>query len=330
MSYVLQRLAQTVPVLLGLLVFNFVLIHAAPGNPIYVLAGQSGDAAYYAQMRAQFGLDRPLPEQLWRYVFSVARGDFGYSFAYRQPVFQVILSRVPATLVLSLSGLVVATLLGLWLGVLSARHADRPLDHLISTGTVVGYSMPAFWLGQVLLIVFAGGLNLFPVQGMTTARVSYTGFRYGLDVLWHLVLPAFTLGLLQLALITRLTRAGLLDVLAEDYVRTARDKRLPSRAVIYRHALRNALLPVVTVVGGHIGTLLAGAVLTEIIFAWPGLGRLLYDATLSRDYPLLMAVFLVVSASVVIVNLLTDLTYTALDPRVRYRSWPQHSQTATR
>lgn len=319
MIYVLQRIAQAVPVLLVLVVFNFVLIHAAPGDPIYLLAGQSGDATYYAEMRARFGLDRPLPEQLGRYLFNVARGDFGYSFAYRQPVFQVIVSRVPATLLLSLSGLGIATLLGVWLGVLSARSAETPLDHLISAGTLVGYSMPAFWLGQVLLIVFSAGLGLFPVQGMTTARVSYTGLSYVLDVLWHLVLPALTLGLLQLALVTRLTRAGLLEVLSEDYVRTARAKGLAPRIVLYRHALRNALLPVVTVVGGHVGTLLAGAVLTEIIFAWPGLGRLIYDATLSRDYPLLMAVFLVVSASVIVVNLLTDLTYSVLDPRVRYR-----------
>ena len=319
MPYVLQRLAQAIPVLFGLLVFNFVLIHSAPGDPIYLLAGQSGDATYYAEMRARFGLDRPLPEQLGRYLLNVARGDFGYSFAYRQPVFQVILSRVPATLLLSVSGLAIATVLGLWLGVLSARYAETPLDHLISVGTLIGYSMPAFWLGQVLLILFAAGLGVFPVQGMTTARGGYTGLRAALDVLWHLVLPAMTLGLLQLALVTRLTRTGLLEVLAEDYVRTARAKGLASHVVLYRHALRNALLPVVTVVGGHIGTLLAGAVLTEIIFAWPGLGRLIYDATLSRDYPLLMAVFLVVSASVIVVNLLTDLAYAVLDPRIRYR-----------
>lgn len=319
MTYAVQRLAQAVPLLLALLVINFVLIHTAPGDPIYVLAGQSGDAAYYAEMRARFGLDRPLPEQFGRYVLNVLRGDFGYSFAYRQPVFQVILSRVPATLLLTFSGLTIATLLGLWLGALAARHAETPLDLLISTGTLVGYSMPAFWLGQVLIIVFAAGLGLFPVQGMTSARGGYTGLRYGLDVLWHLVLPALTLGLLQLALVTRLTRTGLLEALAEEYVRTARAKGLGGRAVLYRHALRNALLPVVTVVGGHVGTLLAGAVLTEIIFAWPGLGRLLYDAMLSRDYPLLMAVFLVVSASVIVVNVLTDLAYALLDPRVRYR-----------
>jgi peptide/nickel transport system permease protein len=317
--YVLQRLVQAVPLLLGLLVLNFVLIHSAPGDPIYVLAGQSGDATYFAEMRSKFGLDRPLHEQLWHYVANAARGEFGYSFAYRQPVFQVVLSRIPATLLLMLSGLTVATLLGVWLGVVAARRANTTMDHLISVGTLVGYSMPAFWLGQILIIVFAAGLDLFPVQGMVTARGGYSGLRYVLDVLWHLVLPAATLGLLQLTLVARLTRAGLLEVLAEDFVRTARAKGLTSGAVLYRHALRNSLLPVVTVVGGHVGTLLAGAALTEIIFAWPGLGRLLYDATLTRDYSLLMATFLAVSASVVVANLLTDLTYTALDPRVRYR-----------
>jgi ABC-type dipeptide/oligopeptide/nickel transport system permease component len=234
-------------------------------------------------------------------------------------VFRVIADRLPATLLLMLTGLTLATGLGVWAGAVAARRADTPLDHAISVGTVVGYSMPAFWLGQVLIIVFAAGLGLFPVQGMTTARGGYTGLRYAADVLWHLVLPATTLGLLQLALVTRLTRTGLLDILAEDYVRTARAKGLTAGAVLYRHALRNALLPVVTVVGGHVGTLLAGAVLTEIIFAWPGLGRLLYDATLARDYPLLMAIFLVGSTSVILANLLTDLIYAALDPRVRYR-----------
>ncbi len=319
MSYFVQRLAQAVPLLLGLLVLNFLLIHAAPGDPIYVLAGQSGDAAYYAEMRAKFGLDRPVLEQLARYLLNILGGDFGYSYAFSQPVFGVVLGRVPATLLLMLAGTGVATLLGIWLGIVAARRAESPIDHLISAATLVGYSMPAFWLGQVLIIVFAAGLGAFPVQGMATARGGYVGLRYVADVLWHLALPALTLGILQLALVTRLTRIALREALAEDFVRTARAKGLASGAILYRHALRNALLPVVTVVGGHIGTLLAGAVLTEIIFAWPGLGRLLYDATLTRDYPLLMAIFLIVSVSVVFANILTDLAYAWLDPRVRYR-----------
>ncbi len=318
MAYVVQRLVQAVPLLLGLLVLNFVLIHSAPGDPIYLLAGQSGDPRFFAEMRAKFGLDRPLHEQLVLYLAQVARGDFGYSYAYSQPVFQVVIGRLPATLLLMGAGQGLATAAGVWLGTLAARHAEGPTDHVISVSALVCDSIPAFWLGQVLIIVLAAGLGLFPVQGMVSARGGYTGIRYLLDVLWHLALPALTLGLLHLALVTRLTRASMREVLAEDYVRTARAKGLGQGAVIYRHALRNCLIPVVTVVGSHVGTLLAGAVLTEIIFAWPGLGRLIYDATLARDYPLLMASFLVISASVVLANLVTDLLYCALDPRVRY------------
>jgi peptide/nickel transport system permease protein len=317
-GYVVRRLAQSLPLIGLLLVVNFVLIHAAPGDPITYLAGQSGDPAYFAEMRARYGLDRPIPEQLGLYLTNVLRGELGYSFAYSQPVLQVVLGRLPATLLLMLTALTLATALGLWLGVLAARRAETALDHAIAACTLVGYSIPAFFLGQLLIIVFAAGLGLLPVQGMAMARGGYSGLAYGLDVLRHLVLPAATLGLLQLALIVRLTRAGLLEALGQDYVRTARAKGLSRSAVFYRHALRNALLPIVTVVGGHVGTLLTGAVLTEIVFAWPGLGRLLFDATLSRDYPLLMAIFLLLSISVILANLVTDLVYVAIDPRVRY------------
>ncbi|MFN8523753.1 MAG: ABC transporter permease [Chloroflexota bacterium] len=318
MRYALRRVLQAIPLLAALLVLNFALVHTAPGDPIYVLAGQSGDAAYYAEMRSKFGLDRPLWEQLLRYGLNIARGDLGHSFAYAQPVLQVILGRLPATLLLMVTGLGLATCVGVSLGVLAATQRDRPIDHLIGLGTLIGASMPSFWLGQVLIIVFAANLGWMPVQGMSNVRGGYTGLAYGLDVAWHLILPAATLGILQLALVTRITRSGVLEALAEDYTRTARAKGVPGHTVVTRHALRNALLPVVTVIGGYAGTLIAGAVLTEIIFAWPGIGRLIYDATLSRDYPLLMATFLMVSGSIVAANLITDLLYTALDPRIRY------------
>lgn len=318
MSYIIRRLAQALPLVGLLLVVNFVLIHAAPGDPIAYLAGQAGDPAYFAEMRARYGLDRPIAEQLGLYLANVARGELGYSFAYSQPVLQVVLGRLPATLLLMLTALALATGFGLWLGVLAARRAESALDHGITALTLVGYSIPAFFLGQLLIIVFAAGLGWFPVQGMTTPRGGLSGPAYALDVLHHLALPALTLGLLQLTLLARLTRASLLETLGEEYVRTARAKGLGPRAVFYRHALRNALLPVVTVIGGHVGSLLTGAVLTEIVFAWPGLGRLLFDATLARDYPLLMAIFLLLSISVILANLATDLVYTAIDPRVRY------------
>jgi peptide/nickel transport system permease protein len=317
MRYLLSRLAQAVPLVLLLLVVNFVLIHSAPGDPIAYLAGQSGDAAYFAEMRARYGLDRPLVEQLGLYLANVARGELGYSFAYSQPVLQVVLSRVPATLLLMLTALALASGLGLGLGLLAAQRVDSAWDYALTGLTLVGYSVPAFFLGQVLIIVFAGWLGWFPVQGMTNVRGGHSGLAYLLDLLHHLVLPAVTLGLLQLALVARLSRQTLLEALDEDYVRTARAKGLGPPAVLYGHALRNALLPVVTVVGGQIGTLITGAVLTEIVFAWPGLGRLLFDATLARDYPLLMAIFLLLSLTVVAANLATDLVYTVVDPRVR-------------
>ncbi len=316
--YVLRRLGQMVPLLLGILVITFTLIHLAPGDPIYLLAGQGGDERYYAEQRARYGLDRPLPEQFVRYVLGVLRGDLGYSFTYSRPVLEVVAGRVPASMLLSLTGLLLATAVGLLLGVVAGARPGGVVDFAASLLALVGAATPAFFLGQVLILVFAAELGLFPVQGMRTARAAYTGWQDVLDIAHHLVLPALTLGLLQLALIARLTRAGLREALAEEYVRTARAKGLPPLRVLLDHALRNALLPVATVLGGHLGTVLTGAVLTEIIFAWPGLGRLLYDATLARDYPLLLALLMLASIAVLLGNLVTDLVYAVLDPRVRY------------
>lgn len=316
--YFARRLLQAVPLVLGVLVLTFTLTHVAPGDPITVLAGDGGNAAYYAEMRARYGLDRSLPEQLARYVTSILRGDFGYSFSYQQPVFHIILSRVPATLLLMGTALTLSTLLGLLLGVVTALRPGTLLDYGITTATLTAYAMPVFWLGQLLIIVFAVRLKLFPVQGMTSVREEYTGLRHVGDVARHLALPAITLGMLQLAVIARLTRTSLRQALNEDFVRTARAKGLYAHSVVFRHALRNALLPVVTVIGSQIGVMLTGAALTETIFAWPGLGRLLLDATRSRDYPLLMAIFILVAITVVVANLITDLIYTLLDPRVRY------------
>ena len=316
--YMVRRLLQAAPLVLGVVVITFALIHLAPGDPITVLAGDGGNAAYYAEMRARYGLDRPLPEQLLRYVAAIVRGDFGFSFTYQQPVLRVIVSRVPATLLLMGTALALSTLLGILLGVITATRPRTALDYGITVATLTAYAMPVFWLGQLLIIIFAVRLRLFPVQGMVSVREQYTGLRHAGDILRHLALPAITLGLLQLAVIARLTRTGLRQALAEDFVRTARAKGLHERAVLFGHALKNALLPIVTVVGGQIGVMLTGAALTETIFAWPGLGRLLLDATRNRDYPLLMAIFILVAVTVVVVNVLTDLLYTLLDPRVRY------------
>jgi peptide/nickel transport system permease protein len=316
--YLLRRLLAAVPLLIAALVINFTLIHLAPGDPIYLLAGEGGDQKFYAAMRAHYGLDQPIGTQLVLYLANAAQGQLGQSFAYRRSVVEIIMGRLPATLLLVGTSLGLSSLLGIWLGTQAAQRAHSPADHLISLGTLVGYGLPAFWLAQLLVIVFAVWLGWFPVQGMTDVRYGYEGLAFVADVLRHLALPLTTLTLLHLALVTRLTRTGMREQLGEDYVRTAHAKGLTEDQVVTRHALRNALLPVVTTVGGQFGTLLTSAVLTEIIFAWPGLGRLLYDATLARDYPLLMGIFLFVALSVIIANLVTDIAYTFLDPRVRY------------
>ncbi|MBI4670964.1 MAG: ABC transporter permease [Chloroflexi bacterium] len=316
--YMFRRLAQVLPILLGILAVNFVLIHLAPGDPIYLLAGDSGDAAYYAAMRAKYGLDQPIVNQFVLYLWNAAQGQFGYSFAYTRPVFEVIGARVPPTLLLMGSSLVLSISIGLWLGAVAARRANSSVDHVISVGTLIGYGMPAFWLAQLLVLVFAVRLGWFPIQGMVDLRAAYQGAPLVLDILHHLFLPMLTLTLLHLALVTRLTRTGIRQEQGEDYVRTARAKGLAENQVQQRHAFRNALLPVVTTVGLQIGMLFMGAVLVEIIFAWPGLGRLLYDATLNRDYPLLMGIFLSVSLCVIFANLVTDVIYTFLDPRVKF------------
>lgn len=316
--YMLRRLLQAVPLVVGVVILTFVLIHLAPGDPLTILAGDGGSASYYAEMRARYGLDRSIPEQLGRYLLEVLSGDFGYSFSYQQPVFQVILSRLPATLLLMGSALVLSTVLGIWLGAQAGSHPHSWSDYLINVFTSTFYSIPVFWLGQLLILGLAVGLNFFPVSGMVSVRESCTGLRQVLDVAHHLALPALTLSLSYMALTTRITRTSLREALAEDYIRTAQAKGLSNRTVIRRHALRNSLLPVVTLIGGQIGLLITGAALTETIFAWPGLGRLLLDASLQRDYPLLMAILMLASVTVIAANLLTDLVYTMLDPRVRF------------
>ncbi|MDQ2784185.1 MAG: ABC transporter permease [Chloroflexota bacterium] len=316
--YLIRRLLQAAPLVLGILTITFVLIHLAPGDPLIFLAGEGGNAAFYADMRARYGLDQPLIVQFGHYIVTTLHGDLGYSFSYQQPVLQVIVGRLPATLLLMGTALALSTTVGLLMGVVTAIRPHSALDHGIAAFTLTAYAMPVFWLGQLLVLLFAVRLNLLPVQGMVTVRENYTGIHHVLDVMRHLTLPALTLALPQLALTARLTRTSLRESLAEEYISVARAKGLSERVVLWRHALRNALLPIVTVVGGHIGVVLTGAALTETIFAWPGLGRLLLDAALKRDYPLLMAIFLLVSATVIVVNLITDLIYTLLDPRVRF------------
>lgn len=314
----IRRALQSVLLILALVVINFLLIHLAPGDPAHILAGQSGDEKYYEFIRAKFGLDQPLGAQLWIYLTSVLRGDFGYSLGYQQPVSAVIFERVPATLLLMLSAVSLSSVAGVVLGVEAARRENSLADRSINAFALVGYSAPSFSVGHLLLIVFALHLGLFPAQNMSSSNRELTGLDYLLDVLSHLVLPLTTLVIVYLAQIMRLTRTAMLSVLGENFINAARAKGLAERRVVYGHALRNALLPVVTVVGNDFGMLLSGAVLVETVFAWPGLGRLMIDSLAMRDYPVLMGLFLLVSTFVVVVNFITDLVYSALDPRISY------------
>ena len=314
--YLLRRLAQVLPTVAGLLVLNFCIIHLAPGDPAIALGGEHGDAAYYAFLRTRFGLDRPLPEQLLTYVANVLRGDLGTSYVHGRSVASVITERIPATLLLVSTALVLSSVAGVGLGTLAARH--RTADVALNTAALLGYATPSFWLGQIALLTLAVGTGLFPVQGMTDARNPQTGLAHLRDVLHHLALPAIVLAVNELALTTRLVRTGLLEAFGADYVRAARAKGLPE-ALVTRHALRNVVLPVVTVIGSRVGMFLSGAVLVEVVFAWPGLGRLLLSSLLSRDYPVLLGMFLLISIGVILANLITDLSYARLDPRIRYQ-----------
>ncbi|HEU4371438.1 MAG TPA: ABC transporter permease [Methylomirabilota bacterium] len=315
--YLLRRLLQVVPAVAGIVLLAFVVIHVAPGDPVVALGGEHGDEAYYAFIRAKFGLDRPLPEQLLTYVTNVLRGDLGQSYVHGRPVAHVVGERLPATLLLMGTALALSSIIGVWLGVLAARRADRPADLAVRTAALLGHATPSFWLAQLAAITLALGTGLFPVQGITDPHQSWSGWRYALDVLHHLALPALVLAAGELALTTRLTRTGVLEGLGTDYARTARAKGLSERAVV-RHALRNALLPVVTVIGGRVGMLCTGAALVEVVFAWPGLGQLMLSSILTRDIPVLLGLFVLVSLAVIAANLLTDVAYAWLDPRVRY------------
>lgn len=319
-GYLLKRLAQIVPIILVIVVVNFFLVHLAPGDPIVYIVGDAPvSEEIVAQLREKLGLDKPLLEQLVIYLWNVAHGDFGYSYVAREPVLDVIMHRLPATLLLTVTQYILAIVAGLFLGVVSAKRQGETADTAITLFSVLGYAVPVFWLGQMLVLIFAHQLGIFPSQGMYSLRYDMTPLAAAADVAWHLVLPCFTLAVFNLALIARLTRANMLQSLRLEFVMFARSKGISETAVVYRHALRNAVLPVVTIIGLNIKTLITGAVLTETVFAWPGIGRLTYEALTARDYPVLMAMFIFVGILVVVANLVTDLAYAYLDPRIRFK-----------
>jgi peptide/nickel transport system permease protein len=318
LGFVLRRLLGAIPVLLGVVVVNFVLIQAAPGDPVATLVGDfPAPPEYIAQVRHDFGLDRPLPIRLWRYLDQLAHGNLGYSFANRQPVAVLIAARLGATLALTLTALTLASLVGIGLGILAARRRGGRTDRAVQVVSLVGYSVPEFWLGQLLILCFAVWLGWLPAQGARSLRATATGWAGTLDQMRYLVLPSLALSLRYLALIARITRAALIEVLGTDYILAARARGVAAVRVMLVHALRNAAAPVLTVIGYNLGFVLAGSALIETVFGWPGIGRLLYTSISQRDTPVMLGILLLVSASVVLVNLLTDLLHQAIDPRVR-------------
>ena len=313
----LRRFIQSIILILLLIVFNFFLIHIAPGDPVNYLAGQSGDEQYFALIRAKFGLDQPFLTQLWVYLSGVLRGDLGYSLSHQQPVLAVILARLPATLLLVMPSIVIAAVLGIVLGVESARRPDSAFDRVINTFALLGHSLPSFSIGMLLLLLFSLQLGLFPAQGATSANQDLSGLAYVADFISHLALPCLTLVIVQLAQILRLTRAEMINVLDENYITAARAKGIGETRLLYVHGLRNALIPVVTVIGSDLGMLLSGAVLVETVFAYPGLGRLMLEAIAARDYPILLGLLITTSAGVALANFVTDTAYPMLDPRIK-------------
>lgn len=317
-GYTGRRLLQVVPTVAGIVAVAFFLVHAAPGDPVLALAGEYGNADYYEAIRARFGLDRPLIEQFVTYFRRVLLGDFGVSYVHGRPAMAVIADRLPATLLLAGTALVLSSVVGVGLGVAAGRRHGTPLD-LAITGTVLTvFAAPVFWLGQMALLTLALGMGWFPVQGVSTAGSDASGLTRMLDTGHHLALPALVLASQQVAAVARLTRAGLIEELRRDHIRTARGKGLSERRVVWVHGLRRAALPVVTLVGGRLGYLLGGTAVVEIVFGWPGVGRLLLTSIEARDLPILFGVFFIVGLSVVLANLATDLLYSRLDPRIRY------------
>jgi peptide/nickel transport system permease protein len=303
--FVLRRLLLTIPVLFGVVTLVFSFIHLVPGDPVQIMLGEGAQATDVEQLRHRLGLDQPILAQYLGYLADLSRGDLGISFRFGEPVTQIIVSRYPATMQLACLSLVVAILIAIPAGVLAATRPGSWVDRTITSVTLLGISLPNFASGPMAIIVFSILLGWLPVSG-----------RLGPA---HYVLPTVTLGASLSAILARMVRAGMIEELQEEYVKTARAKGLPESQVLMKHALKNSLIPVVTVIGLQFGTLLAGAIITETIFSWPGIGRLTIQAINSRDYPLVQGCILMIACTYVVVNLLTDLAYGLLDPRIKYQ-----------
>ncbi|MBE9224424.1 ABC transporter permease [Phormidium sp. LEGE 05292] len=334
-KYILKRLLNLLPVLIGITLLVFTLLHLIPGDPAVVLLGEIATPEQIESLRQQLGLNQPLPIQYFHFLFNVIRFDFGKSIISGIPIIDEITTRWPATFELSVAAMLIALILGIPAGIFAAVRKNSWLDNLLMSSSLIGVSLPVYWLGLLLIYLFAVNLQWLPPSGRISVDVGFnfkpiTGFfvldsllkldiKTSQDVLSHLILPAITLGTIPLAIIARITRSAMLEVLSQDYIRTARAKGVPEYFVILKHGLKNAFLPINTTIGLQFGTLLGGAILTETIFSWPGIGSWIYEGILARDYPVVQGGVIFVSVTFVLINLLVDLSYTFLDPRIQYK-----------
>lgn len=318
LTYVLKRLFHAIPVVVGIALLNFLLVHLAPGNPADVLAGEAGSATpeYMAMLREQFGLDQPLYVRLLEYMGNLFTLDLGFSWRHNMPVFDLIWDRLGPTLLLMFSALLLSVGVGILLGLLAATQVGTWKDTLITVLGIVSYATPLFWVGLMFILVFSLKLDWLPATGMENVIMFYEGWDRVKDIALHLILPATTLSLFYLALYTRLMRASILEQFGADYVVTARAKGVSENGIMFKHVLRNALLPVVTMAGFQVGAMLGGSVVVEAVFGWPGLGQLAFQTLFARDYNLLLGIFFLSSVLVVLINLGVDLIYIVLDPRI--------------
>ena len=330
--YIIKRLLQIIPVVLGVTLIAFALIHLAPGDPVRTMLGQHATQQEIDDIRAKYGLDQPLYVQYFIWLGDVLQGDLGRSILSHEQVTTEIASRFPNTIELAIAAMIFAILIGVVAGIISATKQYSVADYSVMGIALFGISMPVFWLGIMLMMIFGVFLGWLPIGGRIDLLLPFnriTGFMVVdsiitvngaalISVLRHLILPAIALGTIPMAIIARTTRSSMLEILRQDFIRTERAKGLSERKVIYKHAIRNAMVPVVTVIGLNFGLLLSGAILTETVFSWPGVGRLVVDAVYARDYPLVIGCILVFALVFVIVNLITDLLYTYIDPRIHY------------
>lgn len=321
LRYIARRLIQAVPILLGIVVLNFLLLQLAPGDAAEVLAGEAGSATpeYMEQLRQRFGLDQPVYVQLLVYIKNILMLDLGFSFRHNMPVLELILDRLWPTLLLMGTTLLLSVGLGVILGLIASLKVHSWRDTLISILAIVSYATPLFWIGLMFIVVFSINLGWLPASGMENVAAFYEGWDRVLDIGRHLILPAVTLSMFYMAMYTRLMRAAMLEQSGMDYVVTAQAKGLTERRVVFGHVLRNAVLPVVTMAGVQVGSMLGGSVVVESVFGWPGLGLLAYQSLFARDFNLLLGIFFFSACLVILVNLFVDIVYTLLDPRIETR-----------